>query len=259
MYRALLVSVALLPAFASEAWAKSKPENPDRAAKKACAAGDFRTGVEILAELYVSTDDPVFIFNQGRCYEQSHQWTNAIDRFREFQRKAKDNPAALADAEKHIAECQGYLKEDVGLTAPPPQPISPPPLAAAPVPPVVIASPAAPSPAPPATHPGATLRTAGVIAASTGLAAVVTGVVLNLKANSLADQANADDDAAAESSQKSYKTGAIVCYSVGGAAVLAGTALYLIGFRKGAAEARGISLVPTWSPRQAGVALRGEF
>jgi hypothetical protein len=30
--------------------------------------------VEILAGLYVDTNDPTYIFNQGRCFEQTHRY-----------------------------------------------------------------------------------------------------------------------------------------------------------------------------------------
>jgi hypothetical protein len=46
----------------------------EKAAKKACLAGDAAKGVEILAGLYVDTNDPTCIFNQGRCFEQTHRY-----------------------------------------------------------------------------------------------------------------------------------------------------------------------------------------
>jgi hypothetical protein len=51
--------------------AKVTTEEQAKAAKKACAAGDFRKGMDILAELYVDTNHTTFIYNQGRCYEQA--------------------------------------------------------------------------------------------------------------------------------------------------------------------------------------------
>ena len=40
----------------------------ERAAKKACLTGDAAKGVEILADLFIDTDDATYIFNQGRCF-----------------------------------------------------------------------------------------------------------------------------------------------------------------------------------------------
>jgi hypothetical protein len=252
---------ALLLAAAPQAWAKNKIDSLERVAKKACAAGDFRKGVDILADLYVRTDDPTFIFNQGRCYEQNHEWKGAIDRFREFERKTEGKAEEHTDAEKHIAECKRYLDEEASSAAssspPPPtqaSPVTAPPVAVAPPPAVaeVVRAPAVGE-----SQPGSALRTTGVVLGSVGLAALAGGLVLNLKANSLADKANRDRDPAAESSQKSYKTGSIVCYGVGGAALLAGTILYLAGRSKGTSG--GLAFAPILGPAEAGLAVSGGF
>jgi hypothetical protein len=82
----------------------------ERAAKKACLAGDTQKGVEILADLYVSTNNATYIFNQGRCFSQSSRYEEAISRFREYLIKATDaSDQEKAEAEKHIANCQSYL------------------------------------------------------------------------------------------------------------------------------------------------------
>ena len=40
-------------------------------AKAACVAGDVQKGVRLLADLYMASSDPIWIFNQGRCYHQN--------------------------------------------------------------------------------------------------------------------------------------------------------------------------------------------
>ncbi len=246
---------------ASQAFARGKAESPDKAAKKACAAGDFRKGVEILADLYVRTDDPTHIYNQGRCYEQNHQWESAIDRFREYLRKEeKISPKLSAEVEKHIADCRRFQEEETARTAPPPEPApaAPPAQLVTPPPPVVLVEPPPSSPAP-MEHPGSALRTTGIVVGSAGIATLATAIALNLKANSLANDANRTQDPSTKSSQQSYKTGAIVCYGIGGVAVLTGATLYLLGHAKGAAESQSLALVPKWSPGEAGLLLRGGF
>jgi len=259
--RIVLLVWLLSCASLSPAYAKAKPEAPDKAAKKACAAGDYRTGVDLLAELYVSSDDPTWVFNQGRCYEQNHRWTEAIDRFREYLRKAPKLSADVrTEVEKHIADCKLFIEEEAAKNAPPPQPTPtpPPPGPTAPPPPVVVVQPPAPPPAADA-HPGAALRTTGIVVGAVGIATLGAAIGLNLKANSLADDANRTHDPATVSSQKSFKTGAIVCYGIGGAALLTGTTLYLIGRAKGTANAQALALAPGWSPGQFGLVLKGEF
>ena len=252
--------VSLLP-FAANAKGKAKVESTERQAKKACAAGDFRKGVDILADLYIRTDDATYVYNQGRCYQQNHQWTSAVDRFREYLRKSKNlTPADTQEVEQHIAECRRFLDEETAKTAPPtqppPPPVAPPPVAA---PPPVIVVQAPPPPPAPSGRPGSGLRTTGIVVGSAGIAALATAVVLNLKANSLADKANQGYDPDAESSQKSYKTGAIIGYGIGGAALAVGTTLYLVGRSKGKAASQGVALVPIGGRSEVGLALSGEF
>jgi hypothetical protein len=82
----------------------------ERVAKTACLAGDFAKGVAILSELYVTTNDEAFIYNQGRCFEQNHRYEDAISRFQEYLRIAKRiSKAGKVDAQKHISDCQSLL------------------------------------------------------------------------------------------------------------------------------------------------------
>lgn len=255
---ALLV-VGALGLGSSVVYAKPKGESPDRQARKACAAGDYRKGVDLLADLYVSTEDPTYIYNQGRCYEQNHQWVSAIDRFREYLRKSKDHgPEIARDVEQHIAECKRLLDEETGKTAPPPV------VVVAPLPPVTpapaditVVPPPSPPP-PPTRHPGAALRTTGLIVGSAGVAGLATGILLNLKANSLGKEANERFNPSAESSYQSYKTGAIICYALGGAALATGVTLYIVGHAKGK-NSTSLALSPLWTSGHTGLALSGEF
>ena len=73
-------------------------ESKERAAKKACLVGDVEKGVEILADLYVDTNDATYIYNQGRCFEQNGKNDQAVLRFKEYLRKAKDLPQTENDA-----------------------------------------------------------------------------------------------------------------------------------------------------------------
>jgi hypothetical protein len=50
----------------------------EKAARKACLTGDYATGVSILADLFVESKDPLYIFNQGRCMEQNSRYKDAI-------------------------------------------------------------------------------------------------------------------------------------------------------------------------------------
>jgi hypothetical protein len=76
-------------------------------AQTECLAGHLERGLKLLAELYVATGDPNHIYNQGRCFEQNGRLDEAISRFREYLRKAKNiTPAEEADARRHIRDCE---------------------------------------------------------------------------------------------------------------------------------------------------------
>jgi hypothetical protein len=119
----LLGSVILLTV--SNVWAANW-DGKERAAKKACLLGDAKKGTAILADLYLDTDDPIFIYNQGRCFEQNGKKAQAILRFEEYLRKVDDlEPADAAAIRKRIDGLQADLDRK-GKTAPPPAPASTP-------------------------------------------------------------------------------------------------------------------------------------
>jgi hypothetical protein len=82
-------------------------------AKTACAAGDVQKAVRLLAELYTATNDPIWIFNQGRCYHQNNQLPLAVARFKEFLRKNVKGPAEDSrDAQNYINEIEAEIHKD---------------------------------------------------------------------------------------------------------------------------------------------------
>jgi tetratricopeptide (TPR) repeat protein len=86
-----------------------------RAARTACLAGDYAKGVALLSELFVATEDPGFIYNQGRCFEQNHRYEDAIARFQEYLRVAKRlSKSEKFEAQKHISSCQNLLAQQDG-------------------------------------------------------------------------------------------------------------------------------------------------
>jgi hypothetical protein len=228
----------------------------EREARKACLSGDYARGVTILSDLFVSFKENVYIFNQARCFEQNSRYQEAISRFKEYLRVAKRlTDEEKADVEKHIADCQESLAVPT-----PSQPTSP--VVAQPAPPVTpqpapvahpIQDPPSTSTTPPvAGESGSTLRTTGIVVGSIGVATVVTAVILNLKANQLADSGDG-------SGQKSYRNGALTCYGVGGAAVAAGLVMYLLGHKADAAQSTGVALLPVWTSDGAALAVMGDF
>jgi hypothetical protein len=232
-------------------------EAKERAAKKACLTGDPVRGVEILADLFIDTNDTNYLFNQGRCLEQNRRYEDAIGRFREYLIKTKNlRPEEKADAEKHIAACESYLAKKPAEAAKPETPKK-------------VADTQPPEPPPPAvvltTKPqsrpvpvGAGLRTTGAVIAAVGGAGLVAGLVLNLKANAMASDLENQYDPSVASSRKTYKTAAWIGYGAGAACLVGGAVLYYFGWRQGEGSA-SLALVPTVGPDMMGTVLWGRF
>jgi len=267
----------------------SNEEAKERAARKACLSGNYQKGVEILSDLFIRTGNPVFIYNQGRCLEQSGRSEEAINRFREYLRKAKDASAEdRADAEKHITDCQALLDEKaahaVGTHAEPAptpaqknaaeQPATPGPKAASEPARGTLAEPPPPAPAVPDTSgqlvanppqppasPGRTLRIAGIACGVAGVGSIATGIYFYTRARSFSDKVSSQDvtNSSDESSGKNAETMQWVFYSIGGAALATGTVLYLLGWPNVDSNTRTSGVAPLLGPGLAGVSAHGSF
>jgi len=104
---ALLIALVAASLVTAPARAADKLDAKERKARVECAAGNYAEGVRLLAELWVTTGDANWLFNQGRCYEQSGQNDLAVSRFREYLRKAPSLPAEDVEAvNRRIDELQ---------------------------------------------------------------------------------------------------------------------------------------------------------
>jgi hypothetical protein len=116
---------------------KDTLETRAKAAKKACLLGDVEKGSEILADLYVETNDPTYVYNQGRCLEQNGRNDQALLRFKEYQRKAQGlSPADLDALRKKIEDLEAASARHpsaspAAAALPAPPPVAPSSLAAA--------------------------------------------------------------------------------------------------------------------------------
>jgi hypothetical protein len=236
----------------------------ERKAQKACLAGNPAKGVEILAGLYVETEDIAYIYNQGRCFEQNRKYEDAIGRFREYLVKGEKLTAEeKAVAQRRIEACESYLPKNEPAPPPLPTMVSPAVVQAqpaqAPISPEVVV--AAQQPQQPDDKAGSGLRIAGVTVAAVGAAALITAVVLNLKVNSMAsdlakpDNFNRDTD----TSRKNYKTFGWISYGVGAACLAGGSMMYYLGWHSGRDSGSSVALVPNVAPGMAGAVLTGVF
>jgi len=254
----VLSALGLRPTLGHAAHREAKDrEANERAAKRACLNGDATKGVQILTDLYIESNDPTYLYNQGRCYEQNNRYEDAIGRFREYLRKvngssSSDN-ADAASAEKHIADCESLLGKKVAEpTTPAAAPVAA--SSAEPQPAPVLQSPPTltAQPQPPSAEPSCALCKVGVTTAAVGGAALIAGLVLNLKANSMIGDTESRYSASAYSSAKDYKTMSEISYGAGAALVVGGAVLYFLG-------ANSTPVVATAGNHYAGVAFQGAF
>lgn len=86
---------------------KAQTDAADVEAHKDCLTGKVEAGIALLAELFATSHNANFIYNQARCYEENGRPVDAINSFREYLRVAHSvSPEERADVEKHIADCQ---------------------------------------------------------------------------------------------------------------------------------------------------------
>lgn len=230
-------------------------EAKEREAKKACLNGEAETGIKILTDLYVDTNDPNHIFNQGRCYEQGSLYREAIERFREYLRKAKAaSDSERAEANKHIADCKAVLdgpKQGISgkvevdsLVGQVGRPTKGRPMVEVPV---LQATPTA-------GGKRGVLRVGGITAVVAGVAALATGVVLNLKHNAIIRDMHTNYDDSTYATADGYRTGAVIGYVAGGVFVAGGAVLYVLGSTN-----RGSTVTPIVGSDHAGLAVKGRF
>jgi tetratricopeptide (TPR) repeat protein len=273
----LLVSTAAFavlvaqPTLGASRQSQIKRQEHEKAARKACLTGDYTSGVSILADLFVEHQDPAYIFNQGRCLEQNSRYKEAIARFEEFLRIAETSNTdadGRALAQRHIADCKLKLSEEEAPQAPQTstQPLRQPAGQSVLQPPST--SPSAGlvktdvTPAPSVSR-GSGMRIAGIAGLAFGMAGIATGIVLNLKANSIADEMNNDTQSvysqlhSRENTRSGYETLAWVGYGVGGACLAGGAVLTLLGYSYGGN--RQVALAPSVAPGTVGVGLQGAF
>jgi hypothetical protein len=221
----------------------------ERAAKKACLNGDPTKGIELLTDLYVDTNDAIYIYNQGRCYEQNNRCEDAVVRFREYLRKTPDaSERDQADVKKHISDCEALLgkRGDQGTSPSIPREadtsgVVTPPSRVEPTKPIVLVdrpqvvgevSPVIEKPTT-GMHPGKGLRIAGLLTVGAGAVLVAAGALSNLQYNRMIRDLRGEYSGPTDDSAQSYKTLSMVGYGAGAACLVGGAVLYWLGYRKG--------------------------
>jgi hypothetical protein len=271
--------VSLLAAIPALAAGKQSLQSQEQAARKACLNGDYAKGTSILSDLFIQTGgNSVFIFNQARCFESNRRYEDAAARFEEFIRTAEASTAGLTPddktaAEMHIADCKQHIEQESHKTLSPEAQASS--LSAPAIAPIASGSQSQPTtsalevtrPAPTPTSlnrgtSGHGTRVGGIVTAAAGLAAVGAGVGFNLAERSLHNQMSRDagkNTTDNENRRGTYQTISIIGYSVGAAALVTGTVLYVLGVREDGAADDRVSLAAEFAARNVSLGLKGKF
>jgi hypothetical protein len=214
-------------------------EEREAEAKIACLGGRPDRGIEILAQLYTETNEPNYLYNQGRCFQQNSRHAEALSRFREYLRKAQGlSPQERDEVQTFIKECEAQKDQTGG-----------------PGPTAVVSS--AGDEAARAASTGR-MRTIGYAAAGVGVAALAVGAVMSWQVK--AKQDAFEKDHKLSFSQTEYNSGQRVevlqwvGYAVGVVALGTGGIFYYLGSQHH--EGGGVALVPVVTGTTAGALLR---
>jgi tetratricopeptide (TPR) repeat protein len=220
-----LALIAVLCAYGAAAAQPAGPA-PDKAKAGAVfargraqyAAGDYRAAAASFLEAYAADPDPGYLFNAGQAFRFARDCAQAARYYRQFLGAVSSAP--------NLDKVRDYLDEMDTCVRRPQQP--------RPAPPVPSAAP---------DDPGATRRHVGLALGGVGLAVVGAGAwfhhdVLYFEHRSHSCTASAPCTAAqvAHWDDRGHTASvlAVAAYAAGGAALVGGTALYLLGRRRDA-------------------------
>ncbi len=85
--------------------AKDSEKQSELKARQAFAASRYDEAIEIFAQLYAETLNPIYLRNIGRCHQKKREPDKAIDAFQDYLAKGK----SISSSERK--EIQGYIKD----------------------------------------------------------------------------------------------------------------------------------------------------
>ena len=249
--RVLVCVCAVLVAAAPVLADKAKGDAEALAGQKLYEGGKYHDAAVHFVAAYEADPQPAYLFNIAQAYRFAKECTNAAKYFRLFLDATKQVEAQNLDKVHHyLDEMDACAKTEAPpAPAPPaPQPV----VAPAPVPATV---PQHDEPA----DPGHGKRTLGLAIGAAGIVGLAAGAYFTHRVSAISDEAQAWENAncttasacpadvrkmqqdAFASKGSSAETKEVVAYSLGGAALVTGAVLYMLG--RGGEE--HVAAVPT--------------
>lgn len=235
------------------------------AAKRAYGVGEYDQAIEEYTAAGLIVDSPLVLYNMAQTYRASQQYEKAIRQYRLFLDRGKPGPEVRLLVECHIRTMTDEL-EHAAATAPPEGPIhddgmQSPPSGASDELPLHLEAPSQ----------WTSTRYAALGAGGLGAAALATGLVFGLQSAGYKDDAAAicssspcaRADEANALSDKADRSATIAngSYVAGGALLVAGTILWIVGAPSGDATSGEATthLVPALSREVVGVSFSTRF
>jgi hypothetical protein len=114
-----------LPLGSPGAEAAGETDPRELEARERCDSGDVRAGVAQLAQLYVATLNPIYVYRQAQCFQRNGRDENAIERYREYLRRTREvTPKGRQWIESRIRELEASSR--AAALVPPPVSVPPP-------------------------------------------------------------------------------------------------------------------------------------
>jgi tetratricopeptide (TPR) repeat protein len=222
--------------------ALAAPDPREARARAACNAGDVEKGVALLAQIANETGDVNAFYNQARCYQKNGRNDEALERFKEYRRRAPNLSAdEAAQVEGFIRDLESEQQARQAARAEPTTVPRPPADAERKL--------AAPATASEGTHPS---LVAPAVLAGVGVAALAAGVYFGLKVRSIQNELESPNPISAadyhdkNQSGQQAETYQWVSYGIAVAAAAGSALTYLLGRAPSAsAEAPRVGFAPT--------------
>ncbi len=228
--------------------------------------GDHQAAIELYLKAYDIVPLPVLLSNVGAEYQKQKKPVEALKYFCMYLEKdPTGTSASFATAQAKLIQIDQGNKDVTDATVcAPPKPVKPPEPEVKPP----VEEPKAVTPAVTTTPDrGKGMRLAGLGVGGAGLVGLGLGVFFGFKAKDVSDQISnhpmnemwPDDIQQLEKDGQSYENKQIIFMAAGGALVVAGVALYMIGRSKRGGTETTATLVPSVTPESAGFAIAGGF
>jgi tetratricopeptide (TPR) repeat protein len=225
-------------------------------------AGDHDKAIELYLQAFEIVPLPVLLSNVGAEYQKLKKPVEALKYFCMYLEKDPTGQSStFATAQAKLLQIELGNKDVTDATVcDPPKPKEPDPVPVDTTPPVTgtVST---------STDRGKGLRVAGFVAGGAGLAGLGVGIFFGLKAKDISDKISGhdrmmmwpDNIQELEDEGQAHENKQIIFMIAGGALVATGVALYFIGRSRKGGESTSVTLVPTATPEQAGLAITGGF